>query len=301
MTERLRLGTRGSPLALAQAELVRRALRRTAPGTDVEIVPVRTAGDRTQRSYGDLDFTDEIDRRLEAGDVDLAVHSAKDLPARVDRKVLVAAYLRRADPRDCVVLRRPGPFASLPRGARLGSSSLRRRAQLLALRPDLEIVPVRGNVGTRIEKIESERLDGVVLAAAGLLRLGWGPRISGYLPTALCLPAPGQGAVAVEVRARDRTVTRTVSKIDHLPTRYSVEAERTVVETLGGDCTLPLGALARIRGARLALRAVLFSADGRLCLEAERSAAPSAARRLGRDVGRALSAFPGTGKPTPFA
>lgn len=289
MTERLRVGTRRSPLALVQTDLVLRALRRAVPHVTYEVVPLRTSGDRTPGSDRDLDFTDGIDRRLEEGEIDLAVHSAKDLPGRAVRAVEVAAYPRRADPRDCLILRVPGTFRSLPKGARLGSSSVRRQAQLLAARPDLEVVPVRGNIGTRIEKIESLGLDGVVLAAAGLIRLGWAGRISEYLPVPAWLPAPGQGAMAVEVRKGDRSVRRTVARIDHVATRAAVTAERAVVAALGGGCDLPLGALARVQDRQLRLRAAIFSRDGRRRFAAERSGTPATAARIGRELGRTLA------------
>lgn len=289
MTERLRVGTRSSPLAVAQTERVLRALRRVAPEVTFEPVLLRTSGDRVRRAGGTLDFTDDIDRRLEEGEVDLAVHSTKDLPARPVRPVEVAAYPRRSDPRDCLVLPRPGTLDALPRGARIGSSSVRRRAQLLRARPDLEIVPVRGNVGTRIEKMASEGLDGVVLAAAGLLRLGWKERISEYLGPPHWLPAPGQGALAVEVRRADRLARRTVERIDHRATRAEVEAERAVVASLGGDCNLPLAALGRVRSGRLVLRAALFSPDGRQRLSYIRHSSASRAERTGTELGRRLA------------
>ena len=292
MTERLRVGTRASPLAVVQTELVVRALRRVAPEVSVEPVLLRTSGDRARRTGGTLDFTDDIDRRLEEGEVDLAVHSAKDLPARPTRPVEVGAYPRRADPRDCLVLRTRGrTLDTLPRGARIGSSSVRRRAQLLGARPDLKVVPVRGNLGTRIEKIRSERLEGVVLAAAGILRLGWTDRISEYLGPPRWLPAPGQGALAVEVRTGDRFARRTVERIDHSATRAEVEAERAVVASLGGDCNLPLGALGRVRAGRLVLRAALFSPDGRRRLSFVLGGSALRAERTGEEVGHRLAAW----------
>ncbi len=291
MTDRLRIGTRGSPLARAQTDLVVRALRRADPNLRLDVVPLRTSGDRTRRTGPTLDFTDEIDRRLERGEIDLAVHSAKDLPARPSRGVELAAFLRREDPRDCLILRAGRTLRTLPRGARLGSSSLRRRAQLLSVRPDLDIVPIRGNIGTRIDQIGRAGLDGVILASAGLRRLGWSGQISGYLSTARWLPAPGQGAIAVEVREGDEPARRAVAKIDHFPTRAAVTAERAVVRTLGGDCDLPLGAIARLHKGRLRLRAALFSPDGRVRVSAQASGAPARCEAIGEKVGRALLAF----------
>ena len=292
MSARLRIGTRSSPLALAQTELAVRALRRGRAPLAVEIVPLQTSGDRTRRAHRELDFTDEITRRLKDGTVDLGVHSAKDLPARSGRSTYVAAYLPRSDPRDCVILRRRGTLQRLPRGARIGSSSLRRRAQLLALRPDFEVVPIRGNVGTRLERMGTDGLDGLVLAAAGLRRLGWARRISQYLPTTTWLPAPGQGAIAIEIRRGDGSLRSKLAAIDHRPTRTAVDSERAVIRTLGGDCDLPLGAFAKRRTARrLQLQAALFSSDGRWRLTAQGSGPPARAERIGAEVGHALLAF----------
>ncbi len=290
MSEALRIGTRGSPLALAQAELVMGALRRSDASVSLQVVPIRTAGDRTHRSDVALDFTDEIDRRLEATEIDLAVHSAKDLPAVSRRAIEVAAYLHRGDPRDCLVLRGGGKLRSLPPGARIGSSSARRKAQLCAARPDLEIVPIRGNIGTRLEKMTSLPLDGVMVAAAGLIRLGWSARISEYLSVRRWLPAPCQGAIAVAVRTADQRVGEVVGNLDHLPTRQAVESERAVVATLGGGCNLPLGALARIEHDRLRLRAALYAPDGRRQVTAERGGNPKAAVQLGQRLGVELAA-----------
>ncbi len=289
MTGRLRIGSRASPLALAQTELVVRALRRVRPDLQCDVEPIRTAGDRTRRSVGTLDFTDAITRRLVAGELDLGVHSTKDLPATPARGTCIGAYLRRGDARDCLVLRSDRTLRTLPHGARIGSSSARRRAQLLAIRPDVDVVPVRGNVGTRIGRIGPDGLDGIVLAAAGLRRLGWADRVTQFLPISTWLPAPGQGAIAVETRARDRGTRRVLASIDHAPTHASVEAERAVVRALGGDCDLPLGAFARIRAdGRLELRAALYSADGRWRLSADGSAPSAQAVALGERVGRSI-------------
>ncbi len=289
MTERLRIGTRGSPLALAQTGLAVAALTRRHPGVRWEVVPVRTSGDRSRRATGTLDFTDEIDRRLESGEVDVAVHSTKDWPADPVRNVAIAAYLPRDDPRDALVLRPGLTFRSLPEGARLGSSSLRRRAQLLAARPDLEVIPIRGNVETRLDQIGVRGLDGVVLAAAGLRRLGLARRITELLEPPRWLPAPGQGAIAVAVRTDDPTTARRVRAVDHRPTRRAVEPERAVVRALGGDCDLPLGALGRVRSGRLTLDAALWSPDGRIRVSAHTSGPADRGGRLGNRLGARLA------------
>ncbi len=293
MTERLRVGTRSSPLATAQTGLVVRALARRWPRVDFETVTMTTDGDRRTGALEALDFTDRIDRALEEGAIDLAVHSTKDLPGRPARAVTVAAYPRRADPRDCLLLDRPGSFGRLPAGTRLGSSSVRRRAQLARWRPDVEVVPIRGNVGTRIAKIGAGGISGVVLAAAGLHRLGLGARITEYLPLSRVLPAPGQGALAVCVRSSDRALARRVRAIDHAPTRAAVTAERSLLAALGGDCDLPLGALGVVRGGRLRLRAALLSLDGQERRELRAEGDPARAERIGRRAGTEL----GRGSP----
>ncbi len=291
MSDRLRIGTRGSPLALAQAELVRRALQRTGPELTCEIVPLRTAGDRAPRALRALDFTDGIDARLEAGEVDLAVHSAKDLPAEPVRSVVTAAYLRREDPRDCLVLRGARRLRDLPAGARLGSSSRRRESLLRFRRPDLVLVPIRGNIDTRIARLGTTELDGIILAAAGLRRMGWEDRISEHLPARWWLPAPGQGAIAIECRRGDRFAAGCARRIDHAPTHAAVSAERAAVRALGGGCDLPLGALARTRAGRIRLDAILFSSDGAPHAASRESADLRGGERLGRLLGKELRPF----------
>jgi hydroxymethylbilane synthase len=289
VSELVRVGTRRSALALAQTAMVLAALRRTAPELRFEPVALATAGDRTRAVGVPLDFTDAIDRALEDGEVDLAVHSSKDLPARVERPVRVAAYPRRADPRDCLVLRGPGSLRALPAGARIGSSSLRRRAQLLRARPDLTIVEVRGNIDTRIRLVGAGSVDGVVLARAGLDRLERSGEASETLDPRRFLPAPGQGALAVAVRARDASLARRVRTIDDGPTRAAVTAERAVSESLGGDCNLPLGALARVRGGRLQIRAEVLAPDGTRKIHGVASGPARSARSLGLGLGGRLA------------
>ena len=285
MTAPLRVGTRTSPLARAQTSLVIAALRAHHPDLLVEPVPMTTAGDRASNARLDLDFTDRIDEALEGGEIEMAVHSAKDLPGRPTRGVVVAAFPRRADPRDALVLAHKGTLRSLRVGARIGSSSARRRAMLLRGRPDLMIVPIRGNVGTRLGKIRSQGLDGVMLACAGLDRLGWSARIAERLSIARILPAPGQGALAVSVRAGDRALEAMVRSIDHPPTRAAVACERAALAALGGDCDLPFGAFSRASRGRLRLRAALLSEDGRRYRLLRCEGRSTDAARLGRSAG----------------
>jgi hydroxymethylbilane synthase len=262
VTVPLRVGTRRSPLALAQTHWVQTALEACEPGLRVEVVPLSTSGDRHQRGVLGEDFTDTIDAALLRGDVDFAVHSAKDLPAQTRRGLMVAAYPRREDPRDALVVRTSASFRTLPPGARVGSSSARRRAQLLRRRPDLNVVELRGNVDTRLLRVREKELDGAVLAYAGLRRLNRASEACEVFTTREMLPAPGQGALAVETRTRDQSTARLLRHVDHPPTRICVTSERRFVEAMGGDCTVPMAACATLESNGLRLRAAVYSPDG---------------------------------------
>jgi hydroxymethylbilane synthase len=266
---KLRIGTRRSRLALAQAGEVAERLARA--GVESEVVPMVTSGDRgapAAESPAGVKglFVAEIVRALQAGEVDLAVHSAKDLPAADDEGIVVAAVPPRADPSDLLVMRDP----SLLAGATVGTSSLRRRAQLLALRPDLRIVDIRGNVDRRLRKLEDGEVDGVVLAAAGIARLGATPPSSEVLPI---VPAPGQGCLAVQARADDQATREAVASLDDPDSRVAFDAERSVMARLGGGCALPLGALATVTGDTVRLVALVASPDGSRIVRAESEAA----------------------------
>ena len=289
MTDRLRVGTRRSPLARAQTELVLRRLARSAPGVAFTVTPIDTSGDRDRAVGTSPDFTDAIDRALRRGEVDLAVHSAKDLPVRLDDTVELVACPRRADPRDCLVVAPGVRAASLPRGARVGSSSQRRRAQLLRERPDLDVVEVRGNVDTRIGLVVSGTVDAVILAVAGLRRLGRGAKIGRLLPTTSFVPAPAQGALAVVARSGDRAARSVASAIDDRRARASVTAERAFAAALGGDCRVPLGALALVRGDRLRLVGEVLSPDGRRSIRLRNVGSPARPASLGDRLGQALA------------
>jgi hydroxymethylbilane synthase len=256
----LRLATRGSDLALAQAELARRALAAVHPDLAVELLEVSTRGDRLQdvsleSVEGRGFFTDALERALERGDADLAVHSLKVLPTEIGPVFAVAAVLEREDPRDVLVSRHGGLF-DLPPGARVGTDSARRRTQLALHRPDLVFHPVRGNVPTRLRKLDAGEFDALVLAAAGLRRLGLHDRLGHPLDPELCLPAPGQGAIALE-GAADGEWLDVARAAGHLATETAVTAERSCLAALGGGCQTATGALARIEGDRLILAAVI--------------------------------------------
>jgi hydroxymethylbilane synthase len=288
VTAPLKVGTRRSPLALAQTELALRDLRKKTPNAEFEVVPITSAGDRNRTLGSSPDFTDRISAAVEGGEVDLAVHSAKDLPTRPERDVLVAAFLRRADPSD-VLVGRPGlDLERLPRGSRIGSSSVRRRAQLLREWPWANVVGVRGNVGTRLAMVDRGSVDGVILAAAGLRRLGAAARIGRRLPLQRFVPAPGQGALAIEVRQGDRSVDRIVRAADHGPTRAAVTAEQACAAAFGADCDIPLGVLARVRGETLSLDAELLDPDGRRSVRVRRAGPLLNAGSLGRLAGAEL-------------
>jgi hydroxymethylbilane synthase len=254
----IRLGTRSSRLAMAQANEAASALRATG-GDAVEIVNIRTRGDSlSERSptghlvVGDGQFTTELEHALLAHDIDVAVHSLKDLPTEPTPGLELAAILERADPRDCLLSWHPGGLAELPFGARVGTGSVRRAAQLAAARIDLVAAPIRGNVDTRLARLEAGEFDAVVLAAAGLDRLGTPVRDDQRLSFDVMLPAPGQGAIVLQTRAGEADI---VAAADHEPTRVAVTAERALLRQLGGGCLAPLGALAELDGAELRLRA----------------------------------------------
>jgi len=273
----LKLGTRGSPLALTQAGLVQRALEAAHPGLTVEIVTIRTTGDRVQdRALAEIGgkalWTKELDRALLAGDIDCAVHSMKDVETVRPAEIVIAAMLPRADVRDRLV--GAESFEALPPGARIGTSSPRRAAQVRSLRPDLQPVLFRGNVDTRLAKLRAGEADATLLAAAGLERLG---RMDVGVPIAIAemLPAPAQGAVGIECRADDELTARLLAKIDHPKTHGCVLAERGLLAALVADCHSPVAALAQIEGAVLTLAATLYSEDGSQHVSAQESGAPN--------------------------
>ena len=286
----LRLGTRGSVLALAQAETVARLLR--ADGHEVEIVKIVTTGDRVEGPISDHGgkavWVREIERALLDGAIDLAVHSAKDLPTQLEDGLTIGAYPQREDPRDAFVGAPGRRFAALAPGARVGTGSSRRTALLRALRPDLEPVPMRGNVPTRIAKIESMDLAGVILAAAGLVRLGLEDRLLDPLDPERYVPAGGQGALAVEVRIDDEDVHQIVSRLDDSDVAAQIRAERAFLFELGGDCHTPVAAFASIHGIRLRLRALVMSPDGRERVEGSAEGEIAAPEMLGATLGREL-------------
>jgi len=293
-TLRLRVGTRASRLALWQTDHVIDQLRQQRPGLDVERVPITTLGDRVTTvalsKIGDKGiFTRELEEGLRTGAIDLAVHSLKDLPTEPPADLAIGAVLERDDPRDVLVAGPGATLASLPAGARIGTSSLRRRAQLAATRPDLEIVDIRGNVPTRLEKVWRGDVDAVLLAFAGLRRLGLASHVSEILDPAEMLPAPGQGALAVQMRKDDDRLATLLASLEHAPTRLVTTAERALLGFLEGGCQIPVGAFAQFEGSTLQLLAIVASPDGRHVVERHLSGlvtTVAAATALGESLGR---------------
>jgi hydroxymethylbilane synthase len=271
----LRIGTRRSKLALAQANEIASALR--ARGVRSEVIPMTTSGDRGVDPSTDPAglkglFVDEIVRAVRHGDVDLAVHSAKDLPAEETEGLVIAAVPERASPLDVLVTR----DGELARGARVGTSSLRRRAQVFRRRPDVLVRDLRGNVDTRLRKLEDGEVEAIVLAAAGLVRLGVVPEHAAPMSVAEMVPAPGQGCLAVQARADDAEMLEAVSPLDDAPSHAALDAERTLMARLGGGCALPLGAFAEPVTSGMRMTAIVLTPDGGREARAEVEAATAA-------------------------
>ena len=262
----VRVGTRGSRLALIQTELTLAALRPAHPDVAFEVVTVTTQGDANQTAplagMGLGVFVKEIERRLETGEIDMAVHSLKDMPTALPEGMAIGAVLERADPRDALVSHLGVTLDDYPSGRRIGTSSPRRAAQIAERRPDLEIVPIRGNVDTRLRKASGEECDGTVVAAAGLLRMGLEDVITEYLAPEKFVPPPGQGAMAVEIRADDARMQAIVGAANHDATAAAVSAERAFLGTLGGGCQVPVGAYAAGEGDSLTLTVFIGASDG---------------------------------------
>lgn len=292
--ETLILGSRASLLALRQAEMVKDRLIERHPGITIIVRRITTTGDRITdaplaRMGGKGLFIKEIEEALLAGEIDLAVHSLKDMPAELPPGVTIAAVTEREDPRDALITREgTGTLLTLPSGARVGTSSLRRSVQLKALRPDLEVLPLRGNVDTRLRKLDAGQYDAIILAAAGLRRLGLAHRITEWISPDLLLPAIGQGALALETRADDRETLGLVGSVNHAPTEAAVTAERAFLRRFGGSCQIPLAAYAEIQGNELRLRGLIASLDGRRVLKDQVVGSVFDAEALGHHLARRL-------------
>ncbi len=264
--DNLIIGTRGSQLALAQTTMMADVIRAPSPDVRTEIRVLKTKGDRItdvplSSFAGEGVFVKELERALLEGEIDLAVHSLKDMPTTESERLTIAAIPERADARDALISTNGSRFADLPINAKIGTSSLRRRGQLKWKRPDLEMVDLRGNLDTRLRKLEETNLDAIILAAAGLERLGWQDRITERLDRDVILPAVGQGALALQVR-QDSDVSSLISCLDDPRTRSAVTAERSFLRNLGGGCQTPVGGWAQVEQEQLHLEGVVASDDG---------------------------------------
>jgi hydroxymethylbilane synthase len=262
----LRIGTRGSALALAQAESVRRLITQIITKRNFELVPITTAGDTHTGPLppegGKGLFTADIQEALATAKIDLAVHSAKDLPPKPHEGVVLAAITTREDPRDGLITRSGMGFAAMQPGTTVGTSSLRRSSQLLAFNRGLVPTPIRGNVDTRLRKLSDGEIQALVLAMAGLKRLGKEARVAEIFPLDVMLPAPGQGCLAVECRANDKDMRAALAQIEDPASRRAFDTERAFLDVMGGDCNLPIGALAKLDGPMIKLRAMVAMPDG---------------------------------------
>lgn len=272
--DKLRIGTRGSQLAIWQANKVAELIKARYPDITVELVKIKTTGDKILDSplakIGDKGlFVKEIEIALADGKVDIAVHSAKDMPTDIPPGLVLAAFLKRDDPSDALISADGRKLSELRKGTVIGTSSLRRRAQLLTWRADLNFVDLRGNVDTRLRKLTEKGLDAIILSGAGLTRLGLGDKITERIPTSIVVPAVGQGLIVVEARAEDREVLDIIAFLNDRDTAVCVTAERAFSEAIGGGCQVPMGALAVTEGENLGMRAVVASLDGCRVLSAD--------------------------------
>jgi hydroxymethylbilane synthase len=288
---KIRIGTRGSPLALAQAREVQERLEAAhGPGKPAfEVCVIKTSGDRIQdkplaEAGGKGLFTKEIEEALSAGEVDIAVHSMKDMPTVLPEGLAVRCFLPRQDVRDAFISHKAAALALLPGGAVVATSSLRRQAQVKHLRPDLNVVPMRGNVETRLRKLAEGAADATLLALAGLKRLGLEARATAPVPVEEMLPAAAQGAIGVETRADDVAMAAFLAPINHEPTALAVSAERAFLARLEGSCRMPIAALGEVAGERFTFRGMILTPDGRSAWAARREGRPEAALSLAEDA-----------------
>ena len=291
----LRIGTRGSKLALVQSEWVKKEMQSRYPELRVELVKIRTKGDKIidaplSKVGGKGLFVKEIEEALLKREVDLAVHSLKDVPAELHKGLQLSVYPKREDPRDALVSSLFRKVGDLPQGASVGTSSLRRSAQLLHMRPDLRIAPLRGNVDTRLRKLDSGELQAIVLAAAGLHRLGLSDRITALLSPDSVLPAIGQGVLGLEVRENDQKVQNLISFLNDLETELAARAERAFLKELEGGCQVPLAGYARVEKGRLVLDGMVAELDGSVILKRKLSGEKDKPEDLGLALARNLIA-----------
>jgi hydroxymethylbilane synthase len=287
--KKITIGTRGSKLALWQANHIADCIRSQYPGVDVSLLHIVTTGDKIldvplAKIGGKGLFTKELETAMLNGEIDLAVHSLKDMPTQLPKGLLLAAITERADAGDAFISPKYGTVENLPQGAKVGTSSLRRKAQLLKYRSDLTICDLRGNLDTRLKKLETGDLDAIILAVAGLKRLGWQEKITQVLSNAICLPAVGQGALAIEARSNDEEVLEMLAFLNHQETRWAVEAERAYLAEVEGGCQIPIGVYGKMEQEVLTLEAVILSVDGIRQIRQRISGAPAEGEQLGKTL-----------------
>ena len=292
MKKIIRVGTRGSRLALAQTGIAIAALKKANPGAKFEIVTISTKGDVDRRPLFTMDekgiFEKEVNEAVKKGEVDFAVHSLKDVPSDMAEELVVACIPRRAKPNDVLVNDKGQKLAELPQGAVVGTSSLRRAVQLARARPDLKVKPIRGNVETRVKKVIAGEYDAIVLAEAGLGRIGMKDVIVERFGVRDFVPAPGQGAIAIVCRRDDKKTMAMLRRIEDPKSRAEISAERALIEKVEGGCRFPLGAVAVTRGDKLTLYASVFSADGSKNIKVARTGSVAGAEKLGSRVADVL-------------
>jgi hydroxymethylbilane synthase len=286
---KIKIGTRGSKLAMTQANYVAGCLKQIAPEISTEICVIKTAGDIMQdvsllKIGGKGVFVKEIEDALLSGTIDLAVHSMKDVPTENPEGLNIAAILPREDARDILVSRDNKKIEFMPKGAKIGTGSMRRASQILAIMPDITIVPLRGNLDTRLKKIETENLAGVILAAAGMKRMGFAEKITQYLPIETMLPAVGQGALGLEIRNNDEALKKIMIKLNHEPTQREVTAERSYLRALGGGCQLPIAAFGKINNGQLFLEGLVAALQGANIIRDKVKGDPAEAEELGKKL-----------------
>ncbi len=287
------VGSRGSKLALTQTNWVISELKKLNPGVEFEIKKISTSGDKItdvplSRLGGVGVFTKELEVALIKEKIDLAVHSAKDIPTEVSEKLTLGAMPKRVDPSDVLISAKNVTLERLPGNARIGTSSLRRKAQLLALRPDFEIVDLRGNLDTRLKKLEADDLDGIIVAHAGLIRIGYTGQISEIIPFEIMLPAVGQGSLGIEIRKDDERINKILSKMDDLHTRIAVEAERALLAKLQGGCQVPIGAHAKVLNDEVHLEAVICTLDGERTIRDSHKGPANQAAAVGNELAQRM-------------
>ncbi len=285
----LKIGTRGSKLALAQSGQVKEALEQANPGLACELVVIKTTGDdptswKEKRPALKGLFVKEIEEALLKKEIDIGIHSVKDMEVDLPAGLAIGAVPRRLDPRDALVMPPGKTLQNLPVGTMIAAGSARRQAQLKRMRRDLEFVPVRGNVDTRLKKLEANEFGALVIAACGLMRLGMEKRISEYLNPAQAVPCPGQGALALEVRQEDKETNRLIAPLNDADSHWEIRAERAFLKALGGSCDVPLGALARVNAESMTILGTVLSPDGQKAIRNEVSGPKTAAERLGKEL-----------------